>query len=138
MATDRQIAANRANAKKSTGPRTQAGRARSGQNARRHGLAAIPFDLRSSPEHEKLAHALAGDPANEGRIDAAWEVVHAQKKLLRIAELRLRAFAEFEGSTGSSTYTPVRRAAALDRYERYAYARLFRYILQLEGQTDYR
>ena len=38
MATPRQIAANRANARRSTGPRTAAGRAKSGTNARWHGI----------------------------------------------------------------------------------------------------
>lgn len=39
MATEKQIAANRRNAAKSTGPRTAAGKARSKMNALRHGLA---------------------------------------------------------------------------------------------------
>jgi len=38
MATDKQIEANRRNAKKSTGPRTEEGKAKSAQNARKHGL----------------------------------------------------------------------------------------------------
>ncbi len=38
MTTDRQIAANRLNAQKSTGPRTGSGKAASAANARRHGL----------------------------------------------------------------------------------------------------
>ena len=38
MATERQNAANRSNAKKSTGAKTKAGRAHSAQNARRHGF----------------------------------------------------------------------------------------------------
>jgi hypothetical protein len=38
MSTDRQIAANRSNARKSTGPRTAAGKARVAQNALKHGL----------------------------------------------------------------------------------------------------
>jgi hypothetical protein len=43
MATSAQIAANRANAQKSTGPRTDEGKIRASQNALRHGLcAAIP------------------------------------------------------------------------------------------------
>ena len=40
MATRRQIAANRKNAKRSTGPRTGAGKARSAMNSARHGLLA--------------------------------------------------------------------------------------------------
>jgi hypothetical protein len=40
MATDKQLQANRANARKSTGPRTQAGKARSRLNSRKHGLTA--------------------------------------------------------------------------------------------------
>jgi len=40
MATDKQIHANRANAMKSTGPRTEAGKRASSRNALRHGLTA--------------------------------------------------------------------------------------------------
>jgi hypothetical protein len=40
MVSDRQIAANRFNAQKSTGPRTQKGKRRSRRNAFRHGMTA--------------------------------------------------------------------------------------------------
>ena len=40
MASDRQIAANRLNARKSTGPKTDRGRTRSRRNAIKHGLTA--------------------------------------------------------------------------------------------------
>ena len=43
MPSDRQIAANRNNAKKSTGPRSDAGRAASRRNAKRHGLGSGPI-----------------------------------------------------------------------------------------------
>ena len=40
MATEKQLQANRENARKSTGPRTEAGKARSRLNSRKHGLTA--------------------------------------------------------------------------------------------------
>ena len=40
MASNKQLEANRANAKKSTGPRSQQGKARSRLNSRKHGLTA--------------------------------------------------------------------------------------------------
>ncbi|MGE4609830.1 MAG: hypothetical protein AAED33_00225 [Paracoccaceae bacterium] len=43
MTTERQKATNTANAKKSTGPKSSAGRKRSANNARRHGLTAPPL-----------------------------------------------------------------------------------------------
>ena len=41
MATEKQILANRKNARSSTGPRSTKGKARSRMNARRHGLASL-------------------------------------------------------------------------------------------------
>ena len=45
MATNNQITANRRNARKSTGPRKTAGKARSGGNALKHGLTATQVVL---------------------------------------------------------------------------------------------
>lgn len=58
MATPAQIRANRANAQRSTGPKTAAGRQKSAQNARKHGLT-------SQADPEKLA-ALAAELEVDG------------------------------------------------------------------------
>ncbi len=67
----RKLAANRANARKCTGPRTAAGKARSSMNALKHGLLArsvvIPNDpAESAQEFESLRDALIQDLAPAG------------------------------------------------------------------------
>ena len=59
MTSPAQIRANRQNARRSTGPRTQLGRSASSQNARRHGLTAAP------PGEAVLSHlrAILSDPS---------------------------------------------------------------------------
>src|SRR5271169_148371 len=67
MTSERKIAANRKNARKSTGPRSNAGRAASRHNARRHGLATgIGSDPALRDDIEILAKLLAGGRKNIG------------------------------------------------------------------------
>src|SRR5512136_761609 len=56
MATEAQIEANRANAQKSTGPRTPEGKALVSQNAITHGLLARAGVIPGEDEHEFAAH----------------------------------------------------------------------------------
>ena len=52
MATPAQIAANRANAQSSTGPRTREGKAASSQNALSHGLTTCDLVVKSGEKDE--------------------------------------------------------------------------------------
>ena len=63
MTTEKQIAANRENAKKSTGPRTSDGKRKSRRNAVRHGLTAetVIDVLEEAADYEALAAAINAD-----------------------------------------------------------------------------
>jgi hypothetical protein len=65
MASEKQIAANRANAMRSTGPKTRAGKLASSRNAYRHGLSGPwrldPFTL---VKVDAIALAVAGPEAS--------------------------------------------------------------------------
>ncbi len=75
MATQKQIEANRRNAQRSTGPRTEEGKRRVSDNAIRHGLAASPsrFLPHEDPaEYHEMRGALIQD----------WQPVGAQELML--------------------------------------------------------
>jgi hypothetical protein len=125
MTSERKIAANRNNAKKSTGPRTEAGRATSRQNARRHGLATgIGSDPAFRDDIEVLAGLLAGGRENIGEF--AREAAEAHLDLLRIRKIRAALYARMRFFGGASTQDLMKAAEQferLDRYERRAFSR---------------
>jgi hypothetical protein len=79
MTTARQIEANRANARSSTGPRTDKGKARASRSALRHGLS-IPVlaDPALSKKVEDLAVKIAGENASPVLLELARAVAEAQ------------------------------------------------------------
>ena len=122
MASEKQIAANRANAKKSTGPRTAAGKSASSQNAFRHGLSApLRLDPAALVNVESLARDLAGQDADPSRIERAAEFVLAQLELKRIEKTRQASMALLD--IEQPQLDILQEIAALDRYERYAQTR---------------
>jgi hypothetical protein len=82
--------ANRRNSRRSTGPKTVAGKSEVAQNALRHGLE-VPADRRQTQRGkiEELTVLIAGDGANETVLDRARKVAEAQFDLLRVRRARL-------------------------------------------------
>jgi hypothetical protein len=90
VTTQRQIAANRANARKSTGPRTEQGKARASRNALSHGLS-IPvlFDSGLSSHVKDLVPKIVGENSSAALLMTARAVAEAQVDIDRIRHARL-------------------------------------------------
>jgi len=122
MATEKQIAANRANALKSTGPKTLAGKLKSSRNAYRHGLScSLRLDPVTSAKADAIAQALVGEDANEEKLRLVAEFADAQLELQRIRSTRADLMAKVD--LNHPDIHELQRLVALDRYERYAHTK---------------
>ena len=119
MASEKQIAANRANAMRSTGPKTAAGRLKSSRNAFRHGLSGHQgFDAVTSAKIDAIAQTLASDKTSEDQIASAAAFARAQFEILRIRSIRTDMLEKID--LKDCNPRELERLAALDRHERYA------------------
>ena len=85
MTSHRKIAANRRNSRKSTGPRTAAGKTDASRSALRHGLAAITHRQPApSIEIEEFARALCGDDADPALFAHAVKIAEREMDLRAI------------------------------------------------------
>src|SRR4051812_43071568 len=90
MATERQIAANRANASRSTGPRSRAGRKRAAGNATVHGLRAnLVFNTGLAELVEKLAREIAGSVEDAILLRYARDAACAEIDLARVRRIKV-------------------------------------------------
>ena len=96
----RRLAANRANAKRSTGPRTPAGKARARVNAHKHGLAA---HVAGDPEVERLVGLLGGDLQDPRERALVRRIAESQCIINRAQHARRQVLqAEFDRLSGQS------------------------------------
>ena len=103
VTTERQIAANRRNARNSAGPRSSAGRKRASHNSHRHGLTAtMAASAELAKRVEMLARKIAGNTTDPVVLECAHSIAHAELDLARIRRVkvalieRMLAFGEFD------------------------------------------
>jgi hypothetical protein len=112
LATEKQIAANRRNAAKSTGPRTAPGKARSRMNAYRHG-----FSSRLEIEHIPIDDCGTGEASRNNNHE--WQDVAAHSRLHRLQLERARILSDLTGvfEDPEQLNVALQKVAALKRYE---------------------
>jgi hypothetical protein len=90
MASERQIAANRRNARKSTGPRSGGGKNRSSRNAYRHGLTvSITSSEGFAKQLDKFAREIAGDTEDPILLECARAIAQAEFDLARVRRAKV-------------------------------------------------
>jgi hypothetical protein len=116
MTSPKQIAANRRNATKSTGPVTAQGKARASRNALRHGLS-VPINRASAVAADigEFALQLVGEAASQTEIDLARAAAEAQLELARIQREKQLLLEALMSGVSSPDMQAIRH---LDRYER--------------------
>ena len=110
--SEKQTAANRANAARSTGPCTPEGKARSARNARLHGFTASTFAVVRLEDLNEVAHIKADltalyQPVNSQELFALERVALAQQALLRAARLESGLFTTCLNESLDSSGHPI-------------------------------
>jgi hypothetical protein len=128
VTSQKQIAANRRNATRSTGPVTAQGKARASRNAGRHGLSVPVYTSAVAADIGEFALQLVGDAASRTEIDLARAAAEAQLELVRIRREKQLLLEVLMSGVSSSDIQAIRR---LDRYERRAKSRRKRALGEL-------
>ena len=158
MTTNAQIKANRNNAKKSTGPRTEEGKKRAAKNALKHGLLARDTVLpgENPADFDRQLSALEADiqPANSLEFELVRQIADAQWRMRRLTRLETGFLAAaladkrrltekyhperlrpgYDGETlllGSAMLDRTQAFVHLARYDGHLSRRFFRAVKQL-------
>lgn len=113
MTSERKIETNRLNAKRSTGPKTKAGKDKSGRNASQHGLSRLKAegDANSRP----LVRAFGAGFAQQYKSSNMEDLVRTNLWLGRVRQTRHDMLVRFLECPSPKL---AKRLAGLERYER--------------------
>lgn len=129
MTSELQIEANRKNAKRSTGPKTCRGKAKSSRNAIRHGLARPNIWSEAAPRDVVAALVSGAEyPLSPGEAE---NVARVKIVLSYIRDLRCSAL---ENLLDDPAFNRLRALERLERYERAARAKQKRLLRALESR----
>lgn len=125
MPSREKLAANRVNAKFSTGPKTKKGKLHSSQNARRHGLSLpVSLDPVLSKEVKRWSSAIAENTEPADVRQLAQCVAEAHVELNRVRNAKYQFLARALGENAASILNDnLHELLLLDRYERRALSR---------------
>ncbi len=115
MSSQRRLRANQANARLSTGPQTPEGKARSSQNARKHGLSAREVVI-APGEREEFDDFLA---SYQDELQPQGMVEQVLSNQLVFAAWNLRRISRLEAALATGGDLPASAAPALYRLARY-------------------
>jgi hypothetical protein len=140
MSSQARLAANRANARKSRGPRTAAGRTRASRNALRHGLAAISrHNPAYFPEIGRMASAYCEGDTDPLLFEQALIIAESDIILICLGAERLAAIERMRDPDAipfSDSKASLARARARFAQAKRAYAQLVKAKQAKAGSTS--
>ena len=138
MTSQKVIAANRRNARRSTGPRTAAGKRKVAGNALRHGLTVSAPEPAMTAAVARMTAAAAGANASPQRVALVQPIAEAEVEILRVRRARVALIdleiASMAGAVRGEADAMLRilpQLTRLERYERRAMARRNRALREL-------
>jgi hypothetical protein len=107
MSSERRLAANRKNAKRSTGPRTARGKLRVRSNAVQHGLATTALQQTAlTIEVRRMAKAICAESKSQLQFDQALSIAESELMLTKVRSTRFGAL-QFLSSIAPAGNDPV-------------------------------
>ncbi len=132
--SQKQLAANRANAAKSTGPRTALGKSRSAQNARKHGFTASTFAVVRLEDLQEVDHLRAGhQPVNSQELFAIERLALTQQALFGDTRLTVSPLVMQRGLCARGAQPPCQGLLRATRLETGLFTTCLNQVLDSSG-----